>query len=199
MLVGLLAFSLAFGGPNVGKRPLLRQVTPRMLLPDVSELTNMPHVASAVSAFSAPSTLLVGDTTPPAVAADITGLYSLAGFTAPEVAVISTLVGAFVIALGWTNKQISDNSDRFDTIDTNLEAIDTKLNMITAPVAAFGAIVSIVAAVAVVAAGVSLEKSAVAALALGQVPVSRESAPLQVKASSTSTTIAFASPFPARD
>ena len=102
MLVGL-QFSQAFSGPNVGKLPLLRQVTPRMLLPDVSELTNMPHVASAVSAFSSTSMLLVADTAPPAVAADITGLYSLAGFTAPEVAVISTLVGSFVIALGWTN------------------------------------------------------------------------------------------------
>ena len=63
MLVGLVTCSLAFGGPNVGKRPLLRQVTPRMLLPDVSELTNMPHVASAVSAFSAPSMLLSGSIT----------------------------------------------------------------------------------------------------------------------------------------
>ena len=205
MLVGLLTFSLAFGGPNVGKRPLLRQVTPRMLLPDVSELTNMPHVASAVSAFSAPS-MLLSDTTPPAVAADVTGLYSPAGFSAPEVAVISTLATAFVIALGWwclTCQQITDKFDTIDkklnSLDTKLNSLDTKLNMITAPVAAIGAIVAIVVAVTVVAAGVSLEKSAVTVFALGQVPVSRESAPLQVKAPSTSTTIAVASPFPARD
>jgi len=202
MLVGLLTFSLAFGGPNVGKRPLLRQVTPRMLLPDVSELTNMPHVASAVSAFSAPS-MLLSDTTPPAVAADVTGLYSPAGFSAPEVAVISTLATAFVIALGWWCRTCQQITDKFDTIDkklnsldTKLNSLDTKLNMITAPVAAIGAIV---VAVTVVAAGVSLEKSAVTVFALGQVPVSRESAPLQVKAPSTSTTIAVASPFPARD
>ena len=202
MLVGLLTFSLAFGGPNVGKRPLLRQVTPRMLLPDVSELTNMPHVASAVSAFSAPS-MLLSDTTPPAVAADVTGLYSPAVFSAPEVAVISTLATAFVIALGWwclTCQQITDKFDTIDkklnSLDTKLNSLDTKLNMITAPVAAIGAIV---VAVTVVAAGVSLEKSAVTVFALGQVPVSRESAPLQVKAPSTSTTIAVASPFPARD
>ena len=195
MLVGLLTFSLAFGGPNVGKRPLLRQVTPRMLLPDVSELTNMPHVASAVSAFSAPS-MLLSDTTPPAVAADVTGLYSLAGFSAPEVAVISTLATAFVIALGWWCLTCQQITDKFDTIDKKLNSLDTKLNMITAPVAAIGAIV---VAVTVVAAGVSLEKSAVTVFALGQVPVSRESAPLQVKAPSTSTTIAVASPFPARD
>lgn len=198
MLVGLLTFSLAFGGPNVGKRPLLRQVTPRMLLPDVSELTNMPHVASAVSAFSAPS-MLLSDTTPPAVAADVTGLYSLAGFSAPEVAVISTLATAFVIALGWWCLTCQQITDKFDTIDKKLNSLDTKLNMITAPVAAIGAIVAIVVAVTVVAAGVSLEKSAVTVFALGQVPVSRESAPLQVKAPSTSTTIAVASPFPARD
>ena len=195
MLVGLLTFSLAFGGPNVGKRPLLRQVTPRMLLPDVSELTNMPHVASAVSAFSAPS-MLLSDTTPPAVAADVTGLYSLAGFSAPEVAVISTLATAFVIALGWWCLTCQQITDKFDTIDKKLNSLDTKLNMITAPVAAIGAIV---VAVTVVAAGVSLEKSAVTVFALGQVPVSRESAPVQVKAPSTSTTIAVASPFPARD
>ena len=195
MLVGLLTFSLAFGGPNVGKRPLLRQVTPRMLLPDVSELTNMPHVASAVSAFSAPS-MLLSDTTPPAVAADVTGLYSPAGFSAPEVAVISTLATAFVIALGWWCLTCQQITDKFDTIDKKLNSLDTKLNMITAPVAAIGAIV---VAVTVVAAGVSLEKSAVTVFALGQVPVSRESAPLQVKAPSTSTTIAVASPFPARD
>ena len=198
MLVGLLTFSLAFGGPNVGKRPLLRQVTPRMLLPDVSELTNMPHVASAVSAFSAPS-MLLSDTTPPAVAADVTGLYSPAGFSAPEVAVISTLATAFVIALGWWCLTCQQITDKFDTIDKKLNSLDTKLNMITAPVAAIGAIVAIVVAVTVVAAGVSLEKSAVTVFALGQVPVSRESAPLQVKAPSTSTTIAVASPFPARD
>ena len=198
MLVGLLTFSLAFGGPNVGKRPLLRQVTPRMLLPDVSELTNMPHVASAVSAFSAPS-MLLSDTTPPAVAADVTGLYSLAGFSAPEVAVISTLATAFVIALGWWCLTCQQITDKFDTIDKKLNSLDTKLNMITAPVAAIGAIVAIVVAVTVVAAGGSLEKSAVTVFALGQVPVSRESAPLQVKAPSTSTTIAVASPFPARD
>ena len=123
MLVGFVAFSLAFGGPNVGKRPLLRQVTPRMLLPDVSELTNMPHVASAVSAFSAPSMLLSGSITPPAVAGDVTGLFSLAEFSAPEVtlvateadawreavAVIFTIVTAFSLALGWTNtNQVCD-------------------------------------------------------------------------------------------
>ena len=197
MLVGLLKFSLAFGAPNVGKRPLGcgRQVTPRMLLPDVSELTNMPHVASAVSAFSAPS-MLLSDTTPPAVAADVTGLYSPAVFSAPEVAVISTLATAFVIALGWWCLTCQQITDKFDTIDKKLNSLDTKLNMITAPVAAIGAIV---VAVTVVAAGVSLEKSAVTVFALGQVPVSRESAPLQVEAPSTSTTIAVASPFPARD
>ena len=123
MLVGFVAFSLAFGGPNVGKRPLLRQVTPRMLLPDVSELTNMPHVASAVSALSAPSMLLSGSITPPAVAGDATGLFSLAEFSAPEVtlvateadawreavAVIFTIVTAFSLALGWTNtNQVCD-------------------------------------------------------------------------------------------
>ena len=91
MLVGLVTFSLAFGGPNVGKRPVLRQATPRMLLPsDVSELTNMPNVASAVSAFSAPSMLLSGSITPPAVAGDVTGLFSLAEISAPDVTVVAT-------------------------------------------------------------------------------------------------------------
>ena len=72
--------------------------------------------------------------------------------------------------------------------------------MITAPVAAIGTIVGVVVAVGVVATGVHLEKSAVTVLARAQVPVSRESAPLQVEAPSTSTTtIAVASPFPARD
>ena len=95
MLVGFVAFSLAFGGPNVGKRPLLRQVTPRMLLPDVSELTNMPHVASAFSAFSAPSMLLSGSITPPAVAGHVTWLFSLAEFSAPEVTVVATEADAW--------------------------------------------------------------------------------------------------------
>ena len=118
MLVGLVTFSLAFGGPNVGKRPLLRQATPRMLLPsDVSELTNMPHVASAFSEFSAPSMLLSGSITPPAVAGHVTWLFSLADFSAPDVtvvateadawreavAVIFTIVTGFSLAFGWTN------------------------------------------------------------------------------------------------
>jgi len=202
MLVGIVPFLLAFGGPNVGKRPLLRQVTPRMLLADVSELTNMPHVAaSAVSAFAAPSMLLSGSTTSPEVAADVTGLFTLAGFSAPEVAVISTLAAAF-FALTWTWTTMQTNK-KLDTIDTKLNAINAKLNMLTAPVAAIGTIEGIVVVVAVVAAGVaagvSLEKSAVTVSARAQVPVSRESAPLQVEAPSTSTTIAVASPFPARD
>ena len=94
-----------------------------MLLPDVSELTNMPHVASAVSAFSAPSMLLSGSITPPAVAGHVTGLFSLAEFSAPEVTVVateadawreavavsSTIVIAFSLALGWTNtNQVCD-------------------------------------------------------------------------------------------
>ena len=126
MLVGLVTFSLAFGGPNVGKRPLLRQATPRMLLPDVSELTNMPHVASAVSALSAPSMLLSGSITPPAVAGDATGLFSLAEFSAPEVtlvateadawreavAVIFTIVTGFSLAFGWTYSQTTKVCDR---------------------------------------------------------------------------------------
>jgi hypothetical protein len=196
MLVGIVPFLLAFGGPNLGKRPLLRQVTPRMLLADVSELTNMPHVAaSAVSAFAAPSMLLSGSTTSPEVAADVTGLFSLAGFSAPEVAVISTLGTAFAAALTFTT---SATNKKLDTLDNKLDTIDAKLNMFTAPVAAIGTIVGIVVLVAVVAAGVSLEKSAVTVFARAQVPVSRESAPLQVEAPSTSTTIAVASPFPAR-
>ena len=114
MLVGIVPFLLAFGGPNVGKRPLLRQVTPRMLLADVSELTNMPHVAaSAVSAFAAPSMLLSGSTTSPEVAADVTGLFTLAGFSAPEVAVISTLAAAFfALTWTWTTMQTNKVCDR---------------------------------------------------------------------------------------
>ena len=114
MLVGIVPFLLAFGGPNVGKRPLLRQVTPRMLLADVSELTNMPHVAaSAVSAFAAPSMLLSGSTTSPEVAADVTGLFTLAGFSAPEVAVISTLGAAFfALTWTWTTMQTNKVCDR---------------------------------------------------------------------------------------
>ena len=109
MLLGMC--SLAFGGPNVGKRPVLRHVTPRMLLPDVSlsELTNMPHVASAVCPFAAPSILLSVSSE---VSPDYTGVFTLAGFSASEVAVISTIVAGFSIALGWTNKQIDKVCDR---------------------------------------------------------------------------------------
>ena len=105
MLVGIVPFLLAFGGPNVGKRPLLRQVTPRMLLADVA--------ASAVSAFAAPSMLLSGSTTSPEVAADVTGLFTLAGFSAPEVAVISTLAAAFfALTWTWTTMQTNKVCDR---------------------------------------------------------------------------------------
>ena len=133
MLVGIMACSLAFGGPNVGKRPLMRQATPRMLLPDVS-LSQLDRI----------------------------------------------------------NK-------RLDRIDDKLDALDAQVNMLTASVAAIGTIVGLVVAVGVVATGVHLEKSAAKVLARAQVPVSRESAPLQVEAPSTSKTIAVASPFPARD
>ena len=100
-------------------------------------------------------------------------------------------------------RPLANPQQKLDTIDTKLNAINAKLNMLTAPVAAIGTIEGIVVVVAVVAAGVaagvSLEKSAVTVSARAQVPVSRESAPLQVEAPSTSTTIAVASPFPARD
>jgi hypothetical protein len=113
MLVGIVPFLLAFGGPNVGKRPLLRQVTPRMLLADVSELTAWAWAASAVSAFAAPSMLLSGSTTSPEVAADVTGLFTLAGFSAPEVAVISTLGAAFfALTWTWTTMQTNKVCDR---------------------------------------------------------------------------------------